>query len=329
MQFIGKLMGDPNKRDLKAIEPIVAKINALEPSMKKLSDEQLSAKTGEFRSQLALHLKGGLVLEDELVKLFREALEKVEPFAEKLTDAQLHDAITQYRQALERKDAEYELREHLQQTLSLCFEQGYEKLSPHLNEFRVNAAMDSAEQRQLWPDEAENPSETTRTLLNEVIPVLKEVEDEEWDEAFEQAWTRFEQTRNTAAYKQKSEDEQLDDVERLFSTVLKGVQEELVALQAEQMDKLLPEMAKRFRTGGKTLDDLLPEAFAVVREASWRRIKMRHFDVQLIGGIVLHQGKIAEMKTGEGKTLVATLPLYLNALTGKGVHLVTVNDYLA
>ncbi len=80
---------------------------------------------------------------------------------------------------------------------------------------------------------------------------------------------------------------------------------------------------------GETLDDLLPEAFAVVREASKRVLEMRHFDVQLIGGIILHQGRIAEMKTGEGKTLVATLPCYLNALAGKGVHVVTVNDYLA
>ncbi|MGD8992098.1 MAG: preprotein translocase subunit SecA, partial [Desulfobacterales bacterium] len=80
---------------------------------------------------------------------------------------------------------------------------------------------------------------------------------------------------------------------------------------------------------GEPLEDLLPEAFAAVREASLRTLKMRHFDVQLIGGIVLHEGKIAEMKTGEGKTLVATLPAYLNALTGKGVHIVTVNDYLA
>lgn len=80
---------------------------------------------------------------------------------------------------------------------------------------------------------------------------------------------------------------------------------------------------------GETLDDILPEAFAVVREASKRVLGMRHYDVQLMGGIVLHQGRIAEMKTGEGKTLVATLPVYLNALTGKGVHVVTVNDYLA
>ncbi|MBU4053860.1 MAG: preprotein translocase subunit SecA, partial [Proteobacteria bacterium] len=80
---------------------------------------------------------------------------------------------------------------------------------------------------------------------------------------------------------------------------------------------------------GEPLDELIPETFAVVREASRRALNMRHFDVQLIGGIVLHQGRIAEMKTGEGKTLVATLPAYLNALSGKGVHIVTVNDYLA
>src|SRR5579863_158126 len=79
----------------------------------------------------------------------------------------------------------------------------------------------------------------------------------------------------------------------------------------------------------RALDDLLPEAFAVVREASKRTLNMRHFDVQLMGGMVLHRGRIAEMKTGEGKTLVATLPCYLNALSGKGVHVVTVNDYLA
>ncbi len=87
-----------------------------------------------------------------------------------------------------------------------------------------------------------------------------------------------------------------------------------------------------FRTrldNGATLDDLLPEAFAVCREAGQRALRMRHYDVQLIGGMVLHNGCIAEMRTGEGKTLVATLPCYLNALEGKGVHVVTVNDYLA
>ena len=83
------------------------------------------------------------------------------------------------------------------------------------------------------------------------------------------------------------------------------------------------------RPSEEALDEILPEAFAVVREAGWRTVQMRHFDVQLIGGMVLHQGKIAEMKTGEGKTLVATLACYLNALAGHGVHVVTVNDYLA
>jgi preprotein translocase subunit SecA len=80
---------------------------------------------------------------------------------------------------------------------------------------------------------------------------------------------------------------------------------------------------------GQTIDDLLPEAFAVAREAAKRAILLRPYDVQIVGGVVLHQGKIAEMKTGEGKTLVAVLPVYLNALSGKGVHVVTVNDYLA
>ena len=86
----------------------------------------------------------------------------------------------------------------------------------------------------------------------------------------------------------------------------------------------------RERAGnGESPDDLLPEVFAVVREAGRRVLDMRHFDVQLVGGVVLHEGRIAEMRTGEGKTLVATLPIVLNALTGRGVHLVTVNDYLA
>src|SRR3954465_6262187 len=100
------------------------------------------------------------------------------------------------------------------------------------------------------------------------------------------------------------------------------------ALSDDQLRGKTPEFRERIAKG-ETLDDLLVEAFAVVREAGRRVLKMRHFDVQLIGGAVLHKGKIAEMKTGEGKTLVATLPAYLNALEGKGVHVVTVNDYLA
>jgi len=100
------------------------------------------------------------------------------------------------------------------------------------------------------------------------------------------------------------------------------------ALSDDQLRTKTGELKERL-SRGETLDEILPEAFAAVREASVRTLKMRHFDVQLIGGIVLHRGKIAEMKTGEGKTLAATLPLYLNALTGRGVHLITVNDYLA
>ena len=88
-------------------------------------------------------------------------------------------------------------------------------------------------------------------------------------------------------------------------------------------------MIKQQLAEGKTLDDILPDAFAVCREAAWRVLGMKHFPVQVTGGIALHRGDIAEMQTGEGKTLVATLPAYLNALTGEGVHIVTVNDYLA
>lgn len=105
-------------------------------------------------------------------------------------------------------------------------------------------------------------------------------------------------------------------------------EEEYSKLTDEQLKAKTPEFKERL-ANGETLDDILPEAFAVCREASWRVLNMKHFPVQIIGGIILHQGRIAEMRTGEGKTLVATLPAYLNALTGKGVHIVTVNDYLA
>ena len=109
---------------------------------------------------------------------------------------------------------------------------------------------------------------------------------------------------------------------------INNLEPEIQKLTDEQLRGKTAEFKEQL-ANGKTLDDILPEAFAVVREASKRVLGMRHFDVQLIGGIVLHQGRIAEMKTGEGKTLVATLPVYLNSLTGKGVHVITVNDYLA
>ncbi len=109
---------------------------------------------------------------------------------------------------------------------------------------------------------------------------------------------------------------------------INGMEEEISKLKDSEL-RAKTDYFKKQLEEGKTLDDILPEAFAVVREASKRVLGMRHFDVQLIGGIILHQGRIAEMKTGEGKTLVATLPVYLNALEGKGVHVITVNDYLA
>ncbi len=120
------------------------------------------------------------------------------------------------------------------------------------------------------------------------------------------------------------------EVKRVMPLVEKinGLEESISKLSDNELKAKTAEFKIRLQDG-ESLEDLLPEAFAVVREGSKRVLGMRHFDVQLIGGIVLHQGRIAEMKTGEGKTLVATLPAYLNALTGKGVHIITVNDYLA
>lgn len=120
------------------------------------------------------------------------------------------------------------------------------------------------------------------------------------------------------------------EIKKLYKIVddIEALEPEIQALKDEELKAKTNEFKNRI-SKGETLDDLLPEAFAVVREASKRVLGMRHFRVQLLGGIVLHQGRIAEMKTGEGKTLVATLPVYLNALEGNGVHVITVNDYLA
>ncbi len=107
-----------------------------------------------------------------------------------------------------------------------------------------------------------------------------------------------------------------------------SLESEYAALSDEELQAKTPAFKERLKTG-ETLDDILPEAFAACREAAWRVLGMKHYPVQILGGIILHQGRIAEMKTGEGKTLVATLPAYLNALSGEGVHIVTVNDYLA
>ena len=120
------------------------------------------------------------------------------------------------------------------------------------------------------------------------------------------------------------------EIKRIISTVdkIEDLDEKMTSLSDEELKAKTEEFKTRLKNG-ETLDDILPEAFAVVREASWRVLHMKHFRVQLIGGIILHQGRITEMKTGEGKTLVATLPSYLNALPGEGVHIITVNDYLA
>src|SRR5258705_6993783 len=126
-----------------------------------------------------------------------------------------------------------------------------------------------------------------------------------------------------------------EQINELEPAIKKLSDEQLRARTAEFKEQLqkavagITDMDERKRREREALDEILPEAFAIVREASVRTTGMRHFDVQMIGGIVLHQGKISEMRTGEGKTLVATLPAYLNALTGRGVHVITVNDYLA
>ena len=122
-------------------------------------------------------------------------------------------------------------------------------------------------------------------------------------------------------------DHELKRIKPIVDTVM-GYEEEYSKLSDHDLAAKTDEFKKRL-ADGETLDDILPEAFATVREASWRVLGMKPYRVQVIGGIILHQGRIAEMKTGEGKTLVATMPVYLNALTGKGVHVVTVNDYLA
>ena len=120
------------------------------------------------------------------------------------------------------------------------------------------------------------------------------------------------------------------EIKRIMPIVDKilGLEEEYAALSEDALKAKTDEFKARY-ADGENLDDLLPEAFAAIREAAWRVLGMKPYPVQIIGGIVLHQGRIAEMKTGEGKTLVAILPCYLNALTGRGVHVVTVNEYLA
>src|SRR5450759_4751788 len=123
------------------------------------------------------------------------------------------------------------------------------------------------------------------------------------------------------------EGKQLREYEALVPSI-NELEPEMQSLSDDELAGKTVEFRQRF-ADGETLEDLLPEAFAACREAAVRSLGMRHFDVQLVGGMVLHRGQISEMKTGEGKTLVATLPVYLNGIAGRGVHVVTVNDYLA
>ena len=122
-------------------------------------------------------------------------------------------------------------------------------------------------------------------------------------------------------------DREIKRMQKLVKRI-NSLDEEYSALSDEALKEKTDQFRQRYHQG-ETLDQLLPEAFAAVREAAKRTLGMRHFDVQLIGGMTLHEGRISEMRTGEGKTLMATLPAYLNALSGDGVHIVTVNEYLA
>ena len=134
-------------------------------------------------------------------------------------------------------------------------------------------------------------------------------------------------TKTLSKIFKSSNQQELEKIKHIVSSI-NGLEKEISLLKDNEF-KERSHLLKQAAANGKNLDEILPESFALVREAAKRVLNERHYDVQLIGGIILHQGKIAEMKTGEGKTLVSTLPAFLNCLTNKGVHIVTVNDYLA
>ena len=139
--------------------------------------------------------------------------------------------------------------------------------------------------------------------------------------------TFIKETENAMSLFKTYSEKQIKKIEKIASKI-EELADKYSAMSDAELKAVTPWLKERLASG-ETLDDILPDAFAAVREADDRVLGKRPFHVQLIGGIILHQGRIAEMKTGEGKTLVATLPAYLNALAGKGVHIVTVNDYLA
>ena len=135
-------------------------------------------------------------------------------------------------------------------------------------------------------------------------------------------------TRTFSKIFKSSNQQELDKIKNLISAI-NDKENEVKSLSESEIKEKTASFKKNVQNGSIKLDAIIPESFALVREAANRTLGERHFDVQLAGGLILHKGKIAEMKTGEGKTLVSTLPAYLNALLGNGVHIVTVNDYLA
>ena len=135
-------------------------------------------------------------------------------------------------------------------------------------------------------------------------------------------------TRTFSKIFKSSNQQELDKIQNLILAI-NNKESEIKSLSENDIKEKTANFKKNVQNGSVNLDQIIPEAFALVREAAKRTLGERHYDVQLAGGLILHKGKIAEMKTGEGKTLVSTLPSYLNSLTGKGVHIVTVNDYLA
>ena len=135
-------------------------------------------------------------------------------------------------------------------------------------------------------------------------------------------------TRTFSKIFKSSNQQELDKIQNLILAI-NNKENEIKSLTESQVKEKTANLKKNVQNGSIKIDEIIPESFALVREAAKRTLGERHYDVQLAGGLILHQGKIAEMKTGEGKTLVSTLPAYLNSLSGKGVHIVTVNDYLA
>ena len=166
--------------------------------------------------------------------------------------------------------------------------------------------------------------------INALEPRFQELTDEELKAKTAEFKAQIAEYTRGIQPKLEAAQQELDEAKQHVTQATWDIEKDEADKQYKRAEEKIKQLEKeRQELEQDALEEILPEAFAAVREAARRTIGQRHYDVQLIGGVTLHQGKIAEMKTGEGKTLVATLPLYLNSLTGRGVHLVTVNDYLA